>query len=103
MTSENGRPADIPKDILAAAARACELGTPQAVAQAILAERERCAQIALTITQQEAKVVIKPARIEYWGDFGCHVHAGERYRINFKDAIARKIMEPSVPEEGKQS
>jgi hypothetical protein len=55
-------------------------------------ERKRCAEIARTITQQEAKVVIKSARLEYWEDFGCHVQAGERYRINFKDAIARKIM-----------
>lgn len=72
------------------------MGTPEAVAQSILAERERCAQNALSINKQEAKVVIKPAHIEYWGDFGCHVHAGERYRINFKDAIARRIMHPST-------
>lgn len=100
MTSETGQTTAIPADILDAAARACEEGARQAVARAILSERERCAEIARTITQQEAKVVIKPARIEYWGDIGCHVHAGERYRINFKDAIARKIMQPSTVEQG---
>jgi hypothetical protein len=85
-----------PDDILRAAAEAANAGSADAVAKAILAERERCAQIALTITQQEAKVLIKPARLEYWEDIGCHVLAGERYRINFKDAIARKIMRPST-------
>jgi hypothetical protein len=85
-----------PDDILRAAAEAARDGSAEAIAQALLAERERCAEIARTITQQEAKVLIKPARIEYWEDLGCHVLAGERYRINFKDAIARKIMRPST-------
>lgn len=86
-----------PDDILSAATAAARIGSVDAIAQAILAERVRCAEIARTITQQEAKVVIKPASLEYWEDLGCHVQAGERYRINFKDAIARKIMQPSSP------
>ncbi len=85
-----------PDDILRAAVEAVRDGSVEAVAQALLAERERCAAIAMTITQQEAKVLIKSARLEYWEDIGCHVLAGERHRINFKDAIARKIMRPST-------
>jgi hypothetical protein len=95
MEAENveiQRDGSYPDDILRAAAEAARDGSAEAIAQALLAERKRCAEIARTITQQEAKVVIKSARLEYWEDFGCHVQAGERYRINFKDAIARKIM-----------
>lgn len=96
MAEETENDCGYPDDILRAAAEAANAGSADAIAKAILAERERCAQIALTITQQEAKVLIKPARLEYWEDIGCHVLAGERYRINFKDAIARKIMRPST-------
>jgi hypothetical protein len=85
-----------PADILLAAANAERAGSLVAIAQAILSERERCAEIARTITREEAKVVIKPERLEYWEGLGCHVLAGAQYRINFKEAIARKIKRPST-------